>query len=228
MWNTLRAQGLELEPAVSLKSNVYLGCAQREVEVDMDLVFAKREMMNRLCDNTSCSGNPVSTNIPELKEPSDEPAPKPKRNKKKAGQTPNSFDSTSSFEVAHAKPSCTGKPVVEAWSYEMFGHVTQTVDRYLELSGKARESLRNKAATPCIDDHLIPPEEFEEKGHLSAQAARIVLKALYVARVTRWDFLWTVICWLGRLLDGLLHAIEGYIVWYVICIRPTNMRKSIG
>ena len=74
----------------------------------------------------------------------------------------------------------------------MFGHVTQTVDRYLELSGKTRDSLKNKAATPCIDDHLIPADEFDIKGHLSAQAARIVLKALYAARVTRWDFLWTV------------------------------------
>ena len=40
MWDTLRANGLELEPAVSLKSNVYLGCAQREIIPNMDLVFA--------------------------------------------------------------------------------------------------------------------------------------------------------------------------------------------
>ena len=74
----------------------------------------------------------------------------------------------------------------------MFGHCHQTVDKYLELSGRPRESLKTKAATPCIDDHLIPPEEFEVKGVLSAQAARIVLKALYVARIARYDFMWTV------------------------------------
>ena len=38
MWATLRKAGLELEDAVSLKSNVYLGCAQREVVPDMDLI----------------------------------------------------------------------------------------------------------------------------------------------------------------------------------------------
>ena len=58
----------------------------------------------------------------------------------------------------------------------MFGHVEQTVDRYLELSKKTKDSLK-KVATPCIDDHLIPPEEFEVKGELSPGAARIVLKA---------------------------------------------------
>ena len=60
----------------------------------------------------------------------------------------------------------------------MFGHVSQTVDRYLELSGKERSSLNTKVATPSIDDHLIPPEEFEVKGALSPIAARVVLKAL--------------------------------------------------
>ena len=62
------ANGLELEPAVSLKSNVYLGCAQREVIPDMDLVFAKREMMSRLCH--AGQGKPIASNIPELTEPS--------------------------------------------------------------------------------------------------------------------------------------------------------------
>ena len=50
---------------------------------------------------------------------------------------------------------------ISAWSYEMFGHVKQTVDKYIELSGKSRDSLKLKAATPCIDDHQIPSEEFD-------------------------------------------------------------------
>ena len=74
----------------------------------------------------------------------------------------------------------------------MFGHCHQTVEKYLELSGKTEASLKTKAATPCIDDHQIPPEEFEVRGVLSKEAARIVLKALYVARIARYDFRWTV------------------------------------
>ena len=63
---TLRSNGLDLEPAVSLKSNVYLGCAQREIQPDMDLLFAKREMMTRLCHGSG-SGKPEGTNIPDLR-----------------------------------------------------------------------------------------------------------------------------------------------------------------
>ena len=113
MWDALRAKGLDLEPAVSLKPNVYLGCAQREIEADMDLVFAKRERMSRLCD-TGGSGKPDSTNIPELKEPSDEPAPKPKRNKKKAGQTPTPLirlqASKSRMQNPHAQGNLLSRP----------------------------------------------------------------------------------------------------------------------
>ena len=47
--------------------------------------------------------------------------------------------------------------------YEMFGHVEQTVARYLELAKKSKDSLK-KVATPCIDDHEIPLQEFEVKG----------------------------------------------------------------
>ena len=49
MWETLCANGLELEQTVSLKSNVYLGCAQWEIVPDINLIFEKREMMTRLC-----------------------------------------------------------------------------------------------------------------------------------------------------------------------------------
>ena len=76
----------------------------------------------------------------------------------------------------------------------MFGHVKQAVDRYSELagkSGKSKDSLKN-VATPCIDDHQIPPEEFEVKGELSPIAARVVLKALYVARIARMVIMWAV------------------------------------
>ena len=86
----------------------------------------------------------------------------------------------------------TAKPVVHSYSYEMFGHCHQTADKHLEPSGKSRGSFKTRAATPCIGDHLIPCEELEERGALSSAAARIVLKALYVARIARYDFMWSV------------------------------------
>ena len=75
----------------------------------------------------------------------------------------------------------------------MWGHAAQCVDRYLQLSGKTIDTLK-PVATPCIDDHQLSPEDFETKGALSSEAAKIVLKDLYLARLTRADILWTVNC----------------------------------
>ena len=53
-------------------------------------------------------------------------------------------------------------------------------------------STLKKVSTPCLDDHQIPPEDFEAKGELAKDAAKIVLKVLYLARVGRPDLYWTV------------------------------------
>ena len=73
----------------------------------------------------------------------------------------------------------------------MQGHAEQCVDRYLELTGKDIGSLKT-VSTPCIDDHLLSPEDFNEKGEVAEVASRIVLKALYLARTNRPDILWSV------------------------------------
>ena len=66
---------------------------------------------------------------------------------------------------AGGKPKWLEGGKVSAYAYEMCGHVTQTVDRYLELADKTKESLK-RVATPCIDDHQIPPQELALKGEL--------------------------------------------------------------
>ena len=95
---------------------------------------------------------------------------------------------------------------VEAYCYSMSGHVSQTVDCYLELAEKSKETLK-RVATPCIDDHQIPPEEFGVKGVVTPIAARVVLKALYVARIARMDFMWAVNSLAREVISGQLLAI---------------------
>ena len=51
-------------------------------------------------------------------------------------------------------------------------------------------SLR-QVATPCIDDHQLKLDEMTSKGILPPVAAKIVLKALYLARVGRMDLVWS-------------------------------------
>ena len=71
------------------------------------------------------------------------------------------------------------------------GHGEQCVDRYIELSGMDRKSLR-KVATPTIDDHLLAPEDHITKGKLTDVCSKIVLKVLYLARIKRIDLLYAV------------------------------------
>ena len=65
------------------------------------------------------------------------------------------------------------------------------MERYLELSGLPKSSIK-KDATPCIDDHMISPEDFDTKGHVASEASKIVVKALYCSRLARLGLLWTV------------------------------------
>ena len=73
----------------------------------------------------------------------------------------------------------------------MIGHAEQCVERYCELTDTKPSQLK-KVATPCIDDHHFSIEYFTEKGALAGNAARIVLKCLYLALHGRPDILWTV------------------------------------
>ena len=63
----------------------------------------------------------------------------------------------------------------------MSGHVVASVARYLEFSGKTVNSLK-PVATPCLDDHQLDPADDLKRGELKEEAAKIVLKALYVAK----------------------------------------------
>ena len=49
-----------------------------------------------------------------------------------------------------------------------------------------------KVSTPCIDDHHFKEEELKSVGELSKVSSQIVLKCLYLARIGRPDFLWSV------------------------------------
>ena len=43
-----------------------------------------------------------------------------------------------------------------------------------------------------MDDHQLKPEDFETEGYLSKDAAKIIMKALYGARLVRFELLWPI------------------------------------
>ncbi len=96
----------------------------------------------------------------------------------------------SNAKTSSSKPAID-MSTIRGFEYRMIGHAQQSVERYCELAKTTVASLK-KVTTPCIDDHLIPPEDFVSKGELSPVASRIVLKALYLARLGRPELLWAV------------------------------------
>ena len=77
---------------------------------------------------------------------------------------------------------------ISSWSYDMEGHAKNCVVRYCELANKTTQQLY-RVSTPCIDDHHFKEEEI---NLLSQVCSQIVLKCLYLARIGRPDFLWSV------------------------------------
>ena len=73
----------------------------------------------------------------------------------------------------------------------MEGHAEICVERFCQLAKKDMSTLQ-QVATPCIDDHQIPREDYETTGEFSAVCVQIVLKYLYLARIGRPDLLWSV------------------------------------
>ena len=80
---------------------------------------------------------------------------------------------------------------ISSWSYDMEGHAKKCVERYCELANKTTQQLY-KVSTPCIDDHHFREEEMKSAGELSQVCSQIVLKYMYLARIERLVFLWSV------------------------------------
>ena len=98
----------------------------------------------------------------------------------------------------------------------MFGFFRQCVDVYCELTKTKKETLR-KFATPSVDDHQLKPEDFETEGFLHKDAAKVIMKALYGARLVRYELLWPICSsarevtrW-TRACDKRLHRLMCYI-----------------
>ena len=59
----------------------------------------------------------------------------------------------------------------------MEGHTRKCVERYCELAIKKTEQPY-KVSHPCLDDHQIKKEDFENKGELSEVCSHLVSEKL--------------------------------------------------
>ena len=216
-----------MEPPFLLHENVYLGCSQKFLQPDLKMIAQKHEMVQRIC-HSSAYGTPDTTSGRDLQNScSNAPISSSTSKSEKKKQKSNTWNADSQRAFTAARdPKWLQDGKISSYADEMFRRVKQTVDRYLELAGKTKDSLK-KFATPCMHDHQIPPEEFQVEGELSPIAARVVLKTLYVARIARMDLMWavnmlarevtrwTAAC--GRRLHRLISSMHHSRDWAQIC-----------
>ena len=81
-------------------------------------------------------------------------------------------------------------------------------------------------STKCLlhafDDHHFKEEEMKSVGELSKVCSQIVLKCLYLARIGRRDFLWSVNRLARSITNGPKLVTNAWIVWYLTSITHVN------
>ena len=61
------------------------------------------------------------------------------------------------------------------------------VKHYVPILGT--DTAAEKSPQEGMDDNMFKPNEWVEKGELSGDAAKIIMKILYGARFYRWDLI---------------------------------------
>ena len=195
MWKILDKH-IDLDPPNPFNNNVFLGCEQEDIEtksLGSELIKQKSEFYHYLTQKPVDTSQQKTPSHPEM--PLNAPKPKKKKIKIKIkiseGQPCTPTGDASSPSAPKQMLAAEVPSHIRAYVHKMKGQAEQAVLRYLELA-KTKASTLKKVPTPCIEDHALPPEDFTTRGELSPVAARIVLKALYLARLLRIDCYWTV------------------------------------
>ena len=81
---------------------------------------------------------------------------------------------------------CAAFRVQEALVFDMLDYAHQTVDLYKPITNT--KSLKH-AATPFVPDGSVAVEDEEAKGELAPNACRILMKALWLGRLSRPDII---------------------------------------
>ena len=116
-----------------------------------------------------------------------------------------------------------GKPV-RAVRYDMFGFFQQCIDVYCEYAKTDRSKLR-KATTPSVDDHAISEEDRASPGVLEQDAAKIIMKMLYGARLVRYELLWPI-CSIARMVSKWSRA-EDKRLYRLICYLHSSLDRTL-
>ena len=109
--------------------------------------------------------------------------------------------------------------------WHMRGFHEQCIERYkeLRLKNKSPVSRLKEYAFPSIDDHQIPPEEFENEGVLAKDASKVVMNAY-----TEQDSSASICCgplgtWRGKSPNGRKPATDVWTGLWATCKAQLTM-----
>ena len=71
-------------------------------------------------------------------------------------------------------------------NFDMESYAKQTVDLYCELTAVDRSQLK-RVPTPSLSEASFSDQDFEDQGHLHQHAAKILMRTLWLARLSRPD-----------------------------------------
>jgi hypothetical protein len=206
--NRLRKH-MKLDDAIPICEGIYLGLTQRDIKCPPDLLLQKQDNFDLIMNAKHPTALPQKEIAEGVLYGEIRSKNRPESNEEvvSAGnENPTGVSASQGSSLAaesatpHSKKFTDWKYAsvprksadqVKAYECDMSGHVRMTVERYCKFAKVEVKSLL-KVATPNLDDHSFTEADFTSRGQLSSDSCKIVLQALWPARLARPEILWTV------------------------------------
>ena len=122
-------------------------------------------------------------------------------------------------------------PTSTVTTFSMGEYVSQVIDAYCELTGLSPDALK-KVPTPCLPESAMTDEEAEAQGQLHDSAAKVLMRALWLARLCRADVSFAVARLAARVPqwsrweDRQLHRLVAYLYHSAdLCLHASSSRE---
>lgn len=109
-------------------------------------------------------------------------------------EAPQEIDARSGLLILGRKHFASRSVQESVMSFDMTTYVDQVVNTYCELAGMSVSSLKY-VSTPCLSESSLSDQDLEVVGNLSHVASRILMRALWLSRLSRPDLSFVI----GRL-----------------------------
>ena len=134
-----------------------------------------------------------------------------------------------SVEAREKRSKSPPQSTTRGVDYEMVGFVDACITRCLELAGLSIDTLQHTLC-PGLEDSALQEQDFSTTGALSGDAAKIITKILFCARVCGCDLMHPV-CTLAREISKCSRASDKRLhklISYMHSTRDWSIRTVVG